>query len=384
MENFLHSKRWYYALARIGLLVFLAWMTIRIFNPAIGAPIFSSQWSKTDFQKSSVEMSEIMSGGPPKDGIPAIDSPQFISIAAASEWLHKQEPVAAVAINGKARAYPLQILMFHEIANDELGGVPITVTFCPLCNSVVAFDRRVGDRVLDFGTTGMLRKSNLVMYDRQTESWWQQFTGEGIVGEYTDTLLKHLPASIISFEEFSDEYPQGQVMSRKTGHFRSYGSNPYRGYDRIGNRPFLLNEAVDRRLPAMERVLHVSIGGKNKLYPFSALKSQPLVNDNFQKTPVAVFTKAGNNFSALDNGDISKSKLVPAAIAYDRRVDDRVLDFELNNGQIRDRQTGSSWNLLGRATAGSMRGKKLNAIGTGVHFAFAWLAFSPESEIYKP
>ena len=140
----------------------------------------STEWPKTDFSKTLVDLSEIQSGGPPKDGIPPIDEPSFDSADEADTWLDPREPVVVVSLNQQVKAYPLQILTWHEIVNDELGGVPISVTFCPLCNATIVFDRRLGERVLDFGTTGRLRKSDLVMYDRQTESWWQQFTGQAI------------------------------------------------------------------------------------------------------------------------------------------------------------------------------------------------------------
>ena len=132
------------------------------------------EWRNTDFAKSTIDFSEVMSGGPPKDGIPAIDTPQFKTVSEIDD-IQDREPVISLAINGDARAYPLRVLTWHEIANDTVGGVPVAVTFCPLCNAAIVFDRRLADgRVLDFGTTGKLRNSDLVMYDRQTESWWQQ------------------------------------------------------------------------------------------------------------------------------------------------------------------------------------------------------------------
>jgi hypothetical protein len=147
---------------------------------------------QTDFSQHSVPLSEFQSGGPPRDGIPPIDNPRYVSPAEADTWLAPDEPVIAVALEQDdehvvARAYPLQILLWHEIVNDTLGETPVTVTFCPLCYTAVAYDRRLepGGTIYDFGTTGNLRHSDLVMWDRQTESWWQQFSGEAIVGELT-------------------------------------------------------------------------------------------------------------------------------------------------------------------------------------------------------
>ena len=196
------------------------------------------EWPQTDFEKTSIDYDEILSGGPPKDGIPSIDDPVFGTVADASGFLEGNEPVITVVVNGEAKAYPLSILTWHEIVNDEIGGVPVSVTYCPLCNSAVAFDRRIGDQVLDFGTTGKLRFSDLVMYDRQTESWWQQFLGEGIVGEHTGTLLTMVPVRVESFAAFSERFPDGLVQQIPADFRRQYGNNPYRGYD-SSPRPFL-------------------------------------------------------------------------------------------------------------------------------------------------
>ena len=139
---------------------------------------WSWEWPKTDFKKTAVDFKEIISGGPPKDGIPSIDNPRFMPASKVnSQDLAPTEPVIGLTINGKSRAYPLRILTWHEIVNDELAGTPVTVTYCPLCNSTIVFDRRIDGKVLDFGTTGKLRNSDMVMYDRQTESWWQQLYG---------------------------------------------------------------------------------------------------------------------------------------------------------------------------------------------------------------
>ena len=171
---------------------------------------------RTDFSRHSVPFGEIGSGGPGKDGIPAIDHPHFAP-ADRVDFLRPREPVIELTARGETRGYPLQILIWHEIANDDIRGVPVAVTFCPLCNTAIAFDRRVGGRTLDFGTTGNLRNSDLVMYDRRTESWWQQFGGEAIVGRYTGTRLRQLPTRIVSWAEFRRRDPNELVLSRQTG-----------------------------------------------------------------------------------------------------------------------------------------------------------------------
>ncbi|MDH3241314.1 MAG: DUF3179 domain-containing protein [Alphaproteobacteria bacterium] len=213
-------------------------------------------WPKTDFSRRSVDLSEIRSGGPPKDGIPPIDEPKFQDVGKV-EGIAATEPLISLEIGGDARAYPLAVLMWHEIVNDTVGGVPVAVTFCPLCNAAVVFDRRLEGRVLDFGTTGNLRKSDLVMYDRQTESWWQQFLGEAIVGTLTGKRLKFLPSRIESFARFKARSAKGRVLVPNHPHMRRYGANPYAGYDGL-SRPFLYDGALPANIAPLARV--VSIG----------------------------------------------------------------------------------------------------------------------------
>src|SRR2546426_2027860 len=250
-------------------------------------PFDTSEW-KTDFTKHSVPFSEIMSGGPPKDGIPAIDTPNFDPVPDADKWVKLREPVILCDHAGKARAYPLQILVWHEIANDTVAGLPVAVTFCPLCNTSIVFDRRLEGRVLHFGTTGKLRFSDLVMYDRQTESWWQQVTGEAIVGELTGKHLTFLASQIISWGMFKLAYAGGKVLNRETGHRRSYGNNPYVGYDDINSSPFLYRGPKDGRLPPMERVVTISLNGEDVAYPFSVMEKVRVVNDTAGGRPIVI------------------------------------------------------------------------------------------------
>lgn len=372
---------------RYSTMRFLAWALAGLVTAGSAAAgevpaALEREWPRTDFSRATVPLAEIQSGGPPKDGIPAIDRPRFESFASADRWLHPREPVIVLEMAGDARAYPLQILIYHEIVNDEVGGRPVAVTFCPLCNASIVFDRRVKDRLLDFGTTGRLRKSDLVMYDRQTESWWQQFTGEAIVGHYAGTLLRQIPSGIVAYEDFKRAHPRGQVLSRETGFSRPYGINPYRGYDRIDEIPFLFAETPDPRLPAMERVLNVSVGGRHRLYPLAELAKTPVVNDTLAGESFVVFSSDGL-LSPLDEGIITSSRTIRAAAAYSRRVGGRVLTFEAAGDGFADRETGSRWNLLGQAVGGPLEGMRLELLSGGVHFAFAWLAFNPDSEIYR-
>ena len=357
---------------------------IELFASANASAQFLSdkrEWPNTDFDNRVIELSEIQSGGVPKDGIPAIDDPEFVSVDAAMQWLDENEPVIVLKILGKARAYPLQILIWHEIVNDVLNGKPVAVTFCPLCNASIVFNRNLDGEILDFGTTGRLRNSDLVMYDRQTESWWQQITGHGIVGIYAGVRLTRLTSQITSFREFAEAYPDSDVLSRDTGFSRRYGVNPYRGYDDINNSPFFRVDLEDDRLPPMERVLNVTVNNRHRVYPFSAFKSEPVINDNFNGVPVVIFSKP-DAASALDGADISKSKIIPSATAYRREINDLVLSFERDDESFFDRETGSRWNLFGQAVQGELAGIQLPTVDSGLHFAFAWLVFYPDSDIY--
>ncbi|MDE3076005.1 MAG: DUF3179 domain-containing protein [Chloroflexota bacterium] len=341
--------------------------------------VSKSGWT-TDFSRHTVPLSEIASGGPGKDGIPAIDKPKMVSLKAGDAFLKPKEAVVAFEHGGEARAYPIQIMVWHEIVNDVVGGDPVTVTFCPLCNTAIAFDRRLEGRVLDFGTTGNLRNSDLVMYDRQTESWWQQAEGQAIVGQLAGRKLTFLPTEVVSWAEFKSAFPRGQVLSRDTGFNRPYGNNPYVGYDRPDSSPFLFQGKPDGRLKPMERVLTLELNGQDKAYPFAALASRRVVMDHVGGQPVAIFFQPGVS-SALDGGTVAGGRDVGAAAAFDPRLDGRELRFQAKAGSIVD-GSGSTWDIFGRAIAGPAAGKQLKPVVSGTHFWFAWAAFKPATTLY--
>jgi len=341
------------------------------------------EW-RTDFTRHVVPFEEIVPGGPPKDGIPPIDKPRFETVRSADRWLGEREPVIVVEHGGSARAYPLQILTWHEIVNDRIGDLPIAVTFCPLCNTALVFDRRHAGRVLDFGTTGRLRHSDLVMYDRQTESWWQQASGEGLVGAFAGDTLTHLGAQTLGWGEFRRAHPGGQVLSRETGHDRPYGENPYSGYDAPKSSPFggFFSRKTDKRLPAKERVVAVTVGTDDAAYPFTRLRDVGVVNDAVGGRPLVVFWAPGTA-SALDDRQIARGRDVGATGVFDRTINGRLLTFERVGGTFRDRETGSAWDLLGNATAGSLRGRRLARVPHGDYFWFAWAVFRPKTRVWQ-
>ncbi len=347
------------------------------------ANLNTANWT-TDFCSSIVDFSEILVGHPVKGGIPSVTDPAMDTIPEASAWLSDRSPVIAVEIEDEARAYPLAILMWHEIANDEIAGIPVAVTFCPLCNSSVTFDRRANGAALDFGVSGLLRNSDLIMFDRQSETWWQQLTGEGLAGEHAGVFLDIVPSQVIGFGSFAERNPDGLVMSRETGFNRQYGANPYSNYDSRPGRPFLFRGEVDPRLgSAVDHVLAAIIGDDAKAYPFEILQSERAVNDSIGETPIVVFFQSGVA-SALGDSVIDNARDIGTAGMYQSSVDGQVLHFTANNhdGSFTDEETGSTWNAFGEAIAGELAGSQLNWVHAFPHFWFAWAAFHPDTEVY--
>jgi hypothetical protein len=323
-----------------------------------------------------------VSGGPPKDGIPAVINPRFVTPDEAGRWLKPKEPVISLVVGNEARAYPLQILIWHEIVNDRIAETPVVVTFCPLCHSAIAFNRNVAGRAHTFGVSGMLRYSDMIMYDRETESLWQQLTGQAVVGDLTGAKLEELPAQIISFEQFSAAYQYGLVLSRDTGYKRDYGRNPYSGYDDVSKKPFRFRGNQDKRLRPMEKVITLSIGTVERAYPYSITRKRRVVSDSVDGRPVVIFHSDGAT-SALDAAAMSSSRESGSTGVFDPRLGGRLLHFRAAQRRFVDEETGSLWDITGQALEGTLKGQKLAPITHGDYFAFAWLAFKPETEVYR-
>lgn len=346
--------------------------------------LFGQQFEgwKTDTSKKSIELSELKSGGPPKDGIPAINKPNFISSEEADSWIDPDEPVISFQLNGTARAYPLQILIWHEIVNDNIGEIPVLVTFCPLCYSAIVFDRRIDGETHQFGVSGFLRHSDMIMFDRKTESLWQQFTGEAIVGDYTGKELEILPSQIISYQQFKEAHPEGEILSKNTGVDRPYGRNPYSGYDDVNNTPFLAGDIEDDRLKPLQKVIGVRVRDQQKAYPYPISKSEEVINDELADKAIVIFHVEGAR-SALDAPEISDSRKDGSTGAYSRTVNGEALTFYNDGSEIKDRETDSTWDITGEAVSGTMQGEQLEPLIFGDYFAFAWLVFWPETEIFE-
>lgn len=339
----------------------------------------------TDWTSRSIDLSELLLGIgmiDPRDAIPPIDDPVFESLDNAAEWLDSRTPGMLVAIGGDPRFYPLSILHRHEIVNDRIGGIPVAVTYCPLCNTALAFDRRVDGEVLRFGVSGLLRNSDLVMWDDGTVSLWQQITGEAIVGAAVGTVLTHIPSAIVSFGEFAAAYPDGQSLSRDSGSGLPYGFNPYEGYSsRSAPYPFFTGE-IDPRYRALERVVAVTIGDTATAYPFPLLSEVGAVNDTVGGVPITVLW-GGDTADALDTRVVRDGRAIGTGIAYLRQVDGRPLTFVKEGEVFVDQETLSTWTLLGEAISGPLAGTRLEIAVHRNEFWFAWGAFFPDGDVYE-
>ena len=323
-----------------------------------------------------VDLDEIQGIVPP-DAIPALEDPAF-EPAAGVAWLAPVEPVLALEINGDARAYPLRIMTWHELVNGTVGGVPVTVSYCPLCNSAVAYDRRVGERILDFGTSGALLNSSLVMYDRQTESLWSHYTGEAVVGHLTGAQLDLIPVQTVSFERFLSSHPDGQVLGLDTGHSRRYGQNPYESYD-SNNRPFLFRGPLDDRLKPITRVLALREGTDGAVIPYDVLEERRVVPFTFAGMELVALFEPGTA-SALDRALIEEGRDVGATGVFVSSVGGQTLELSADaGGGFVDAASGVVYDILGRPSGGS--GAALEPVEHLDTFWFAAAAFYPDAEI---
>ncbi len=330
---------------------------------------------------------DVLSGGPPPDGIPSIDAPEF-ERATDVGFLQPQEAVVTLTLNGDARAYPVQVLLWHEIVNDTVGGEPVTITFCPLCNTAIGYYRQLDDRIFDFGTSGRLYNSALVMYDRQTESLWAHYTGQAIAGALTGSQLELIPMATVAFETFLDEHPNGLVMTRPGGFGRSYGTNPYVNYDTPNGSPTFFGGTPDDRLPPQTRVLVIRHGGASVAVQLDTLSSAGVLPLDLGGTPVVAFHLPGTA-TPIQNQQVAFGRDVGATGVFDPIVDGQALTFSrmpgaassAGPGAFTDDQTGSTWSILGRALDGPLAGAQLQPIEHIDTFWFAAAAYDPDIDL---
>ncbi len=316
-------------------------------------------------RKAIVPVNQIVSGGPPRDGIPSIDRPKFVSAEEAD--LQNGDLVLGLEINGDVRAYPLDILVWHEIVNDVVGGEPVAVTYCPLCFTNQVFKRTIEGEVVEFGTSGKLYNSNLVMYDRSTESYWSQAMSQAIVGERAGHMLERVPFDVGYWEDWKALYPETKVLSQDTGFGRPYGADPYGNYYTSPEILFPVSHRDDRLGPK-EIVIGLEHSGTYRAYPLSEIEERNTINDELEGRHILI-----------------TSHYPFMARAFDRTVGDdgQVLEFEYKDESMIDLQTGSVWDFDGTAVKGELEGKQLERLPFDQGFWFEWVTFHPETQLYQ-
>ncbi len=310
-----------------------------------------------------VPIDQIVSGGPPPDGIPSIDHPKFTSGANATFLSDGYDVVIGVDYNGDARAYPLHILVWHEIVNDVVGGLPLAITYCPLCYSTAAFIRVINNVTVTFGTSGKLYNNNLVMYDRLTKSLWSQIWGQAISGQVTGYTLKRIPLDVLPWGEWKKLHPNTLVLSEQTGFNRPYGDDPYGGYYTTDEIFFPLSH-LDKSLPPKTIVWGLTMGNQAKAYPLRNL------------TTLAKDSLGGKNVLIWKSGSDVRF--------FDPVVRGVLLNFEVADGTIVDLETHSAWNYDGVATSGLLSGLNMTRYVAETSYWFAWAAFYPNTMLYSP
>ncbi len=318
---------------------------------------------ETNGMKHIIPLDKIKGGGPPKDGIPSIDNPQFAEIQ-GSQFVSDSDTVIGLEINGDARAYPLFILVWHEIVNDRVGDVPVAVTYCPLCYTNQVFERIIDGQEVEFGTSGKLYNSNLVMYDRWTESYWSQGLGIAITGELTGMQLKTVPFDVITWGDWKKIHPDTLVLTTDTGHLRSYATDPYGDYYTDPRIIFPVDNSDDRMHPK-EIILGFHEDGIYKAYKQNDVELHNIINDDIGETPIMLVSLFSQN-----------------SRAFDRTVNGEILEFEFVDGKIIDTTTKSEWNYDGIAVSGPLEGNKLTRMSIEPGFWFEWIAFHPETEVF--
>ena len=318
-------------------------------------------------EKHIVPLDQIVSGGPPPDGIPSIDSPKFNSVIDGNKFLGDSDKIVGININGDIRAYPLQILVWHEIVNDNVGGIPVAITYCPLCFTNQVFGRTVNNTTLEFGTSGKLYNSNLVMYDRSSKSLWSQALGEGIVGKYAGIKLEKLPFDVAYWKDWKKIYPQSKVLSKDTGSARPYGADPYGDYYTSPDILFPVSNR-DNRLGLKEIVVGLENRDWSKAYKLQDIEKLKVINDQFNNNSVTLFSS------------------YPLMVrVFDPIVNGQTVFFESNSSSntFVDKQTSSQWNFDGISIEGPMKGKQLLRLPFDEGYWFEWAAFHPGTKVYS-
>ncbi len=318
---------------------------------------------ETNGIKHLIPLDKIKGVVPQMDGIPSIDNPVFADIQ-GSYFMSDSDTVIGLEINGEAKAYPLFILVWHEIVNDNVGGTPVAVTYCPLCYTNQVFERVIDGQEVEFGTSGKLYNSNLLMYDRFTESYWSQALGIAVKGELSGYKLNLVPFDVITWGDWKTLHPDTMVLTTDTGHIRSYATDPYGNYYTEPRILFPVEHSDDRMHPK-EIILGFNQDGIYKAYKQNDIESNTIINDSIDKIPVTLFSLFSQN-----------------SRAFERTLDGQVLDFVYVDNKIIDTQTNSEWNYDGLSISGEYEGKQLERMSIEPGFWFEWVAFHPETLVY--
>jgi hypothetical protein len=338
-----------------------------------GADSFSSNGASSA-DNCLIPSNQLVNGGPGRDGIPALNRPATVTAGAADQFLAPDALVVGVSLGGQSRAYPHNVLWWHEIVNDELGGRPITVSYCPLTGSGMAYDPVIGGQSLSFGVSGLLFDNNLVLFDRGTESLWSQMRTQGVCGNFAGTPAPLIPVTQSTWEGWRALHPETSVVSFNTGFSRNYNQYPYGTYDQLGDNSLLFPQSfIDARRPMKELVLGINQGGTARAYPYGILGERAAVNDAVGGRAVLVVF----------------DRRTEMAVAFEREVAGRRLSFQAVEAEafpfhLRDSETGTLWNLTGTAVSGPQAGSRINQLATYSAMWFAWASFNRNTELFEP
>jgi len=312
----------------------------------------------------------MIGGGPPQDGIPPIEEPNYVSILQARSFLDDNDVVFLVENSNPVKMIPQKILVWHEIVNERIDGEKVSITYCPLTGSVIGYKGKIGEIDTTFGTSGKLLNSNLVMYDRSTESQWPQILGVAVTGSQRGKKLEKFPIIWTTWKKARDKYPNAIVLSTETGFQKSYDRDPYGSYQKNGTYydtggPIFSIMSKDDRLPEKEIVIGIKIHNSELAVVKTKIAKDTVVNLSLKEEPIVAFFD-----DTLDTVRV-----------YSRKIGDHELNFKLNNGMISTED--STWNIFGESIEGKMKGTELKIINSFDVMWFAWAAYYPETVIYE-
>jgi len=343
----------------------------------------------TDTTNHIVDLSDLTIAAE-KDEIPTLDFPKFIHKSDKQFNFYEYEPVIAISYNGQTKAYPLSLLTMYELSNDSLGGEQLMITYCPMCNAAMVFNRKIKkdgkDYLLTFGISGLLMHNDMIMYDKQTKTWWEQLMGEAIVGDLAGTELKIMRALIISSKDYFDRYPEGLILSPENISLivEKHKHRPFHHLNHQNSSidtTYFIPDKVDPRLPPLERVLDIHVEDHTMIYPFTAIAKKNVVNEIFDNMHFVIFYHK-DMVSVLDEDELSKSRRIGSATAFRSTLNGVNYTFHKKHNYFVDNQTSSTWDITGYCRDGTLKGKQLMILPHSNHFAFAYLAFFPDAIIY--